>query len=378
MKTWYVYSFFLFALIGCSPDNDSGGNQNDDGDVIFTDTDGDGVSNETEMNNGTNPNDSCSYLPSSQDFSLTSALWKTLDCDGDCKSNEEEITEGTNPIDANDYLGSGDFISKVITSSMDGVVFTNYLFDQNGGRLIGLVNGNAIVTAEFIYNENNQLLEVNYFDEVQGYPIQSLTYEYTNDQISSYTLNGSDTYSVVYTGNYIEVHDDSEPPGLFRRRIELDPTTHKVIATERFGHNYDDYIYTLKTFTYDSGNLTRTNSESQGYDPDTGEYYALTGYWPISRNFEYSNLAKNPLLEAYDRLVVPSMISDGIGFISYLGSGSWALFSNDFCIRYALDLGYNQALYLWEVNCLQGNGNPIKSTQTYNEDYNTLVNFSYE
>lgn len=379
MKKYILYALSIIGFtLGCSSDNDSGGNQNDDGDVIYIDSDGDGVSDDKEQSDGTNPNDNCSFLLSSQDFSLTSALWKTLDCDGDCKSNEEEINDGTNPTDANDYLGSGENIVKVTTSSLNGTVFTNYLFDQNGGRLTGLRNGNEITTATYSYNENNQLTGINYFDETQGYPIQNFTFEYTNDQISSYTLDGNDTYSVVYNGNFIEVHDNNEPPGLFRRRLTLDPSSQKVVATERYGHSYDDYIYTLRTFTYEGGNLMSTHSESQGYDPDTGEYYILPDYWPITRNFDYSNSAKNPLLAAYDKLAIPSMISDGGGFISYLDSGSWALFSNDFCIHFILDLGYAQADYTWEVDCMQGNEYPIKSTQTYNEDYNTQVNFSYE
>jgi Bacterial TSP3 repeat len=369
--------FIIGFAIGCSSDNDSDVNQNDDGEVIFTDTDGDGVSDDTEQSDGTDPNDNCSFLLSSQDFSLTSTLWKTLDCDGDCKSNEEEINEGTNPTDANDYLGSGDSIVKVTTSNLNGNVFTNYLFDQNGSRLIGLLNGNDITTATYIYNENNQLTGVNYFDETQGYLIQALTFEYTGDQISSYTINGNETYYVVYNGNFIEVHDANEPPGLFRRRITLTPSSQQVVATEYYRHSYDDYIYTLRTFTYDGGNLIGTHSEGQGYDPDTGTYYDLTDYWPNASSFEYSDTVTNPLLDAYHKLVIPSMISE-IGFISYLSTGSWALFSNDFCLHYILDLGYDQADYAWEVDCQQGNGNPIKSTQTYNLDNNTLVNFSYE
>ncbi|MEZ4910149.1 MAG: Ig-like domain-containing protein [Saprospiraceae bacterium] len=63
------------------------------------DDDGDGVSNSTETNDGTNPNDPCEYLETSQDINLTSTSWQTLDCDNDGINNIDEVNQTSSPLD---------------------------------------------------------------------------------------------------------------------------------------------------------------------------------------------------------------------------------------------------------------------------------------
>ncbi|MHA8104917.1 invasin domain 3-containing protein [Aquirufa nivalisilvae] len=67
--------------------------------VVADDIDGDGVSDEKETTDGTDKNDPCSYLISSQDFSKASLTWKALDCDGDGTAN------GTDAAPLNSCIG---------------------------------------------------------------------------------------------------------------------------------------------------------------------------------------------------------------------------------------------------------------------------------
>ncbi|MCL9771226.1 thrombospondin type 3 repeat-containing protein, partial [Flavobacterium sp. HXWNR69] len=65
---------------------------------LAADCDGDGVTNGQELTDGTNPNNPCSYTGTSQTLA-TSGLWLTADCDGDGVTNGQEVTDGTNPND---------------------------------------------------------------------------------------------------------------------------------------------------------------------------------------------------------------------------------------------------------------------------------------
>ncbi|XOV66268.1 MAG: CotH kinase family protein [Fluviicola sp.] len=59
------------------------------------DDDGDGVPNNQEAIDGTDPNDPCDYLVASVSIAVTSGA----DCDGDGFSDADEINNGTNPFD---------------------------------------------------------------------------------------------------------------------------------------------------------------------------------------------------------------------------------------------------------------------------------------
>ncbi|RKT00767.1 gliding motility-associated C-terminal domain-containing protein [Flavobacterium sp. 123] len=60
------------------------------------DCDGDGVTNGTEVTDGTNPDNSCSFTASSITLNASSS-WNTADCDGDNVTNGQELLDGTDP-----------------------------------------------------------------------------------------------------------------------------------------------------------------------------------------------------------------------------------------------------------------------------------------
>jgi len=65
-------------------------------DPLNPDTDGDGVTDNLEGNDGTDPNDPCELVFASQNVTPSSA-WYNNDCDNDGLTNEEEITGVDNP-----------------------------------------------------------------------------------------------------------------------------------------------------------------------------------------------------------------------------------------------------------------------------------------
>ncbi|MEZ4970095.1 MAG: gliding motility-associated C-terminal domain-containing protein [Flavobacteriaceae bacterium] len=67
------------------------------------DTDGDGVTNDKENEDGTDPNDPCDFILAHQNCSPSSA-WKNADCDGDGVTNGKEKEDGTDSLDPCDFV----------------------------------------------------------------------------------------------------------------------------------------------------------------------------------------------------------------------------------------------------------------------------------
>ncbi len=70
------------------------------------DCDGDGVSNDDEVNGGTDPNDPCSYNAMDQDLTIVTNEWNSIDCDMDGLTNNEETTGIDDPSTPNDPNGN--------------------------------------------------------------------------------------------------------------------------------------------------------------------------------------------------------------------------------------------------------------------------------
>jgi gliding motility-associated-like protein len=92
----------------------------------LADCDGDGVTNGTEITDGTNPTDPCDYTAAN--ITVTpNASWNALDCDGDGVINGTEITDGTNPVDPCNYSSADVTLSQggnwnTVDCDGDGVI----------------------------------------------------------------------------------------------------------------------------------------------------------------------------------------------------------------------------------------------------------------
>ncbi|HUH45936.1 MAG TPA: gliding motility-associated C-terminal domain-containing protein, partial [Arenibacter sp.] len=73
------------------------------GDYLTADCDGDGVTNEKEKEDGTDPLDPCEFVLAHQTLPTT-ADWNELDCDGDGVPNEKEKEDGTDPLDPCEFV----------------------------------------------------------------------------------------------------------------------------------------------------------------------------------------------------------------------------------------------------------------------------------
>ena len=78
--------------------------------VTCLDTDGDGVLDEDEENDGTDPEDSCDFFLSSQSVA-PSDEWLNIDCDGDGVTNQDEVDDSTDPLDPCDLFLTSQTIS---------------------------------------------------------------------------------------------------------------------------------------------------------------------------------------------------------------------------------------------------------------------------
>ena len=100
-------------------------------DSVDTDSDGDGVLDEQEVSDGTDPNDPCDFDMGSITLEQTGD-YLPADCDGDGVQNWAEIRDGTNPEDPCDFLRDS------VTDEQSG----DYLiFDCDGD---GVTNGTEL------------------------------------------------------------------------------------------------------------------------------------------------------------------------------------------------------------------------------------------
>ena len=86
------------------------------------DTDGDGIPDDAEIDNGTNENDPCNPIQEAgyTDFDGTNELWRAADCDGDGVLNGEEFDGGTDPYNnPGDTDGDGILDDREIVDGFD-------------------------------------------------------------------------------------------------------------------------------------------------------------------------------------------------------------------------------------------------------------------
>ncbi len=149
-----------------------------------TDTDGDGVSDTQEALDGTNPNDGCDYLVTSQVFANTSSSWRNSDCDGDGTAN------GTDSEPLNFCVGGSGQVPANGTPAYD--IF-RYQDCDGDGILNGLECSLGVNCPDF---DNDGI--PNYLDT-----------DSDNDQIGDITEGNIDTDGDG-SANYIDLDSDND------------------------------------------------------------------------------------------------------------------------------------------------------------------------
>lgn len=395
----FVTVLFLTALvISCSSkddvpkannqqNNNNSGNGGSGGGTI-DDPDGDGVDTSVEIGENTDPQDPCSYVLTSQDYTLTTQEWRELDCDGDGVINKDEVDpdgnaqnegNGTDPLDqcnlnylfqtvspsnewkdlncdedcflnGTEYLmgtnptnpnlaNIGSYLSRIYRfKNFEGY----WLFENNGSQYAGYrTNAFGVISSSFTYI-NDKLERVSYGESEQG-TFYSVDFSYNGDQISSIDRNGV-SFVVEYDNNLITATGTPPftPPDLFLTKIELDSSTEKVIGCEKYvwdnGSNYDYFVY---AYSYDTEgeNLIERTVERSRYDSDTGEYEFVESY---TQSYEYYENILNPTREASEKLIIPALLIDKPD-----------LFVENWKIAYK---------YFWDMEMTMASTNLIKSS----------------
>ncbi len=106
------------------------------GNWLVADCDGDGVTNEQELNDGTNPEDPCDFDETSVTLAL-SGDYLISDCDGDGVTNGQEITDGSDPENPCDFIE------------------TSVTLDRSGDWLLADCDGDTIANNQEVNDGTN-------------------------------------------------------------------------------------------------------------------------------------------------------------------------------------------------------------------------------
>ena len=372
-KSFLIILILLGGAIGCTSEddsptqpnttdtnddtgNDGTGNDTGNDDPVIVDPDGDGIDSQVEIDQGTDPEDGCSFIVDSIDFSITTEEWRDLDCDedgvtnrqeldpdgnleigsnttdpldscslfvefqedppapwlelncdDDCYNNELELVLGTDPLTANNTEINQGILSSIRQDY--GWYYVIVSFSQSPQRLNKLnVSSFGSISRDYEYDANQNLTNILYTETDQGVLGEAYIY-YDGNQISSFQPFGP-AETVEYDGNFIRSFNGDSPPGLYNTQIEIDPVSQKVLQCTKYEKEsstiYKHYTY---TYVYDSQmeNLLELQVVIDEYDSLTGIDTFLQSY---VNEYEYYESVLNPASEAYSYHYIPTLLVD--------------------------------------------------------------------
>ncbi len=131
-KILYITILSIFAL-NCSNDSDNEIEQ-----INPQDVDGDGVTNQQEVVDGTDPEIKCSFVLEHQYYPDTSNAWRNADCDGDGVINKDELDYDNDEIVDQNFTSPKDKCDFVFSHQTVEPKDHWYGFDCDGD---GVANG---------------------------------------------------------------------------------------------------------------------------------------------------------------------------------------------------------------------------------------------
>ncbi|MDX2362760.1 MAG: T9SS type A sorting domain-containing protein [Crocinitomicaceae bacterium] len=139
-----------------------------------TDTDGDGVLDDTEVTDATDPADMCSFILASV-TEVPSAAWIAADCDQDGVTNGDEVIAGTDPLIT---IGELDMTNFIVSMNNE----TNMISIQSQNELSGTYE--IYSTMGQIVQSGDVAAEIS-FNEVSGIYFVHIT---TNNGVESFEI----------------------------------------------------------------------------------------------------------------------------------------------------------------------------------------------
>ena len=241
--------------------------------IIRIDSDGDGVADDIEETDGTDPTDACDFVLSSQTFT-PSSVWNNSDCDNDGVTNADEVTDGTDPLNP-DSDGDGVIDGTEKTDGTDGLDFCSSI-PSNITLLASQEYLDADCDGDGLNNGDEIGPDVNNPIDSDGDGV----YDYL--EFNNHTTPIEDDLEIF---NLLTPNNDGENDVFVIRNIELYPENTleiynrwgvKVYSTSGYGQNG-------RYFTGVSNNRRVVSKSSL---LPTGTYFYILRYKPGSGGFK--------------------------------------------------------------------------------------------
>ncbi|WP_218110645.1 thrombospondin type 3 repeat-containing protein, partial [Ostreibacterium oceani] len=211
--------------------------------------DGDGISDDAEVANGSDPANACDPMqaPGYTGYDASNTTWAAADCDGDGTPNGDEVTNGSDPYLVEDSDGDGipDYIENAATNIGDGNNDGTPDYLQSNVASMHDATGSSYVTVE-ITGECSQLNTVKVVTDTDiGQTDGNKTYPYGSVAITLNCLTPGES-----AGMRVYWHGLQDPSDYVFRKFA--PT-----APGLMDHQYLDYPHTATVEMIDGNNVAR-------------------------------------------------------------------------------------------------------------------------
>lgn len=214
------------------------------------DSDGDGIVDSVETENGTDINDPCSPVQSAgyTGHDVANAIWMAADCNNDGETNGDEITNGTDPYEGN-VDTDGDGVSDT-QETLDGTDLNDPCVPSQSAGYVGYNTGVAVwQNADCDGDGTSNQDEINgpdgdpltTTDNTDPYFVEYEEKSFTSGTFTNitYTGNGSVTWGLNISAHYPNQNRIVGSYRFITASIGQDPTVSHVITNGTFDVVYE-------------------------------------------------------------------------------------------------------------------------------------------